>query len=158
MQFTPAQSMSSQADITVQNPQRRTILLVECAYSRDSSSAAAASLRNGLADGYLDIPSDAFFMLVLHFNLHLWKPGRANDSLPDFTADAAPVLRPYICRPAEELRWPGSDGMQFVVTSWLQDLASSIRKPRAFEAEQMLVDTGLYELMDGADVLSNFPS
>jgi hypothetical protein len=43
--------------------------------------------------------------------------------------------------------------MRLAVSGWLGDLASSLCKPDDSEADQMLVDSGLYELMKNGTVI-----
>jgi hypothetical protein len=146
-------TMPVPSDITVESKLRRTILVVECKFATDSSPSAAARLRNRLlSDGYLDVPVEAFFMLSLPTNFHLWKPGIASDAPPSCSASAAPILRSYLGRIADQTPWPGAESMELAVSSWLGDLAASIRKPDASEADQMLVDIGLYEILKGGSV------
>jgi len=157
MQPAPIQTMSTIADITVQTRLRRIVLMVECKFSRDASKAAAARVRDRLLDGYIEVPADSFFMLALGLNFHLWLPGTANDALPTFTADATPVLRPYLGRLADRLPWPGAEAMQISVFSWLAELARGVDEPGPFDAEQMMVSSGLYDVMKHCTVQCEVP-
>jgi hypothetical protein len=153
MHATLSQSMLDPPDITIRSSRGRTILVAECKFERDTSSAAAARLRNRfLVDGYLDVPSESFFLLVFPGIFHLWKPGAASDELPCGSADALPVLRPYLGRIADLAAWPGAESIQLGLTAWLSGFAAGIRKPGAADADQMLVSAGLYELMKGGTV------
>jgi hypothetical protein len=145
--------MSVESDITVDTPLRRAVLVVECKFALDTSATAAARVRRRLlSGGYLDVSADSYFMLVLPSTLHLWKPGSAPDALPGFSADATPVLQAYLGRIADQSRWPGAECVELAVAAWLGDLAVSIRKPGTSEAERMLVDAGLYDLMKDGTV------
>jgi hypothetical protein len=153
MLATPPYAMPVQSDITVESPLRRTVLVVECKFERDGSPAVASRLRNRLlSDGYLDVPAEAFFMLALPTNFHVWRPGVASEDPPSCSASAAPILRSYLGRIAEKIPWPGAEGMGLAVSAWLGDLAASIRKPDASDADQMLVNVGLYERLKGGSV------
>jgi hypothetical protein len=153
MLATSPYAMPVPPDITVESPRRQTVLVVECKFEKDESPAAASRLRNLLlSDGYLDVPAEAFFMLALPTIFHLWRPGVASEDPPSCSASAAPVLRSYLGRIAEKVPWPGAEGMGLAVSFWLNDLAASIRPPDASDADQMLVNVGLYELLKGGSV------
>jgi len=157
MKATLIRTMPVPSDITVESPLRRTVLVVECKFAKDASPPAAARLRNRLvADGYLYVPSEAFFMLALPGHFHLWAPGIAPDALPSYSTNALPVLRSYLGRIAEQDSWPGAENMELAVSAWLSDLAASIRKPDASDADQMLVEARLFDLMKGGLVRRGF--
>jgi hypothetical protein len=153
MLATPHRTMPVASDITVESPLRRTVLVVECKFAADASPPAAARLRNRLlADGYLDVPVEAFFMLALPKTFHLWTPGVTSAALPSRSASAMPILRAYLGRIAEQTPWPGTENLELAVSAWLSDLVASIRKPDASDTDQMLVGVGLYELMKGGSI------
>ena len=153
MLATPPYAMPVSSDITVESRLRKTVLVVECKFEKDGSPAVASRLRNRLlSDGYLDVPAEAFFMLALPTSFHIWKPGVASDDPPSCSASTAPILRSYLGRIAEQILWPGAEGMELTVSAWLSDLAASIREPDTSEADQMIVDVGLYELLKGGSV------
>jgi hypothetical protein len=141
-------------DITVVSSRRRTVLTVECMFEKDASPPVATRLRNRLlSGGYVDVPAEAFFMLALSMDFHLWMPGASADAPPNHSVSSTPVLLPYLGRTALRIPWPGSESMQIAVSFWLSDLAASIRQPEASDAEQMLVKAGLYEQLKGGSVL-----
>lgn len=51
------------------------------------------------------------------------------------------------CKPRKSKPWRAA------VRAWLSDLAGSLGKTGESEADQMLVDTGLYDLMKGGKVI-----
>jgi hypothetical protein len=148
MHTTQLQSMSLPPDIIVETPGRRTILMVECAFQPNASAADVARQRNRLlSDGYLDVPSDSFFMLVVPSRFHLWNPRTATDALPDGSADAMPVLRDYLGKGAKESSWPWAEPTELAVSAWLRDLAASRRSADESEADQMLASAGVCDLI-----------
>jgi hypothetical protein len=153
MRTTLLYAMPLKSDITVESPLRRTILVVECQFASDASPNTAARLRKRLlADGYLDVPLDSFFMLVLPSSFHLWKPAAPPEGPPSFSASATAVLHSYLGKIAEQTPWPGAESMELAISAWLSDLAGSLRKPDASEADHMLVSAGLYDLIRGGTV------
>ena len=123
---------------------------------------AARLLRNMIVHGAG--PSAPYFMLALPDRIFLWDiqlrgPEGDISSLtfepaehgprPDYEADAAPALSPYLGG-TDSLPELGEEGLNLVVTTWLTDLLNSdpaglrqrITQP---EMQAMLFDSGLYD-------------
>jgi hypothetical protein len=157
MQATQVQNMLTPlpADIEFESRLRRTVLVVECKFTTDESAASAARQRNRFVVGDVDVPPGAFFMMAFPTRFHLWRPDASADAPPAWSVDAKPVLRRYLGDVANKVPWPGTWCTRFAVSAWLDALAAPIREPDTSEAEQMLVDTGLYELMKGGSIRSD---
>lgn len=123
---------------------------------------AARLLRNMIVHGAG--PSAPYFMLALPDRIYLWDLRRRGPAggistltpesaeigpQPDYEADAAPALSPYLGGP-QEIPELGEEGLILVVTTWLTDLLNSdpsglrerITQP---ELQAMLFDSGLYD-------------
>jgi hypothetical protein len=95
-------------------------------------------------------------MLALPSSFHLWKPAAPPDAPPNCSASAIPVLRSYLGKISEQTPWAGAENMELAISAWLSDLAGSLRKPDASEADHMLVNAGLYDLIRGGTVRREF--
>lgn len=150
--------MRTRPDIVVDSALGRTILLVECKRSKDSSPEVAARLRQGLlADSALPAEDDAFFMMAFPNVIYLWVPGSAPGAPPSHSAPAKSVLREYLGRIADQPGGPREESLELAIASWLSDLTANLRGPaKTSEADQMLVVSGLYDKMRGAYVRTEF--
>jgi hypothetical protein len=135
--------MAVQADIVVESPDERRVLIVECKRTKDVSNEQAARWRRNYVAHGLDahVP---YFLLAFSSGLFLWRANTNIDAPPDFTAPAKPVLKRYLGPIADQVDGPIEESLEIAFSTWLSDLASGIRKPDAdSEADQMLVDSGL---------------
>jgi hypothetical protein len=92
-------------------------------------------------------------MLVLRTGVHLWKRDTPPGSQPDFRASAQDIWRDYLGELAEKPQGPREESMELAVSAWLNDLANNVSKPDPDStADQMLVESGLYDRMKNAVV------
>jgi hypothetical protein len=156
MSASPSLHMPPTADIVLDSPLQRRVLVVECKLAKEASPEGAARLRRSLYAHRL-APEATFFMLALPTALYLWKKDSAPDALPDFASAAKPVLRDYLGKIADQAGGPRGESLELAISSWLSDLASRLRKPNSeSDADQMLVASGLYEQMKDGVVRTEF--
>jgi hypothetical protein len=150
----PSSSMRSPTDIAVYSPDKQLILVVEVKGGKQSKSDAAAQLRrNLLVHGLL--PSSPYFLLAYQTNLFLWRSGSDPIAPPLFMAPAKPVLQDYLRSVSGGERLVGEESLQLALVSWLSDLASDVRTPQpSSEADEMIVQSGLYDLIKNGEVKS----
>jgi hypothetical protein len=142
--------MAVQADIVIETPDRRRVLVVECKRAKETSpSQAARWRRNYMAHG-LD-SSVPYFLLAFPTALFLWRANQDMNAEPDFTAPAKSILQRYLGAIAEQPDGPLEESLEIAFSTWLSDLANGIRKPDvSSEADQMLVQSGLLaQIKDG---------
>lgn len=139
--------MSVTADILLESPTGRRVLLVECKAVIHSSPKSAAHLRRNLLFHSAGT-SAAFFMLATPSALYLWNEEAQPDELPLFSSDSKQVLREYLGPLVDRSGGPRGESIERAIASWLSDLAGQLRKPEATsQADQMLIASGLYEQM-----------
>jgi hypothetical protein len=135
--------MTIEADIVVETPQRR-VLLVECKWIKEPSAKKATDLRDNFAQ--LSTEQADFFMLALRTGLHIWRRETPSGRPPDFTASTKQIWREYLGKMAERPDAIRSEAMEFAVASWLNDLANDVRAPNSTsEADQVLLQSGVYQ-------------
>jgi hypothetical protein len=145
-------SMPGKYDIVIETSDRSRILVVECKRMSVTTPADAAHLRRSLQSYSGSLSSD-YFMLALPNCLFLWKGDAHPDAPPEFSASAKPVLQSYLGTVADRPGGPRPQSLEIAISSWLGDLASSIRKPDpASEPERMMLDSGLFERLRGGIV------
>lgn len=88
-------AMPVHADILVESARGRLLLAVECKAFSGYSAEDASQLRHMLL-AHERTPDATFFMLMLPDRVYLWKQDAKPDALPDFDADARPLLREYM--------------------------------------------------------------
>jgi hypothetical protein len=139
--------MRLRADIVIESPDRRRILVVECKRADDTSSQQAVRWRRNFVAHGLDseVP---YFLLAFPTVLFLWR-GNANvEAPPDYTVSSRGVLKRYLGPIADQAHGPLEESLEIAFSIWLNDLAHGIRQPDASsEADQMLVESGLLEQM-----------
>ena len=150
--------MALRADIVIESPDRRRILVVECKRAQDASKQQAVRWRRNFVAHGLDseVP---YFLLAFPTGLYLWRANANIEAPPDFTAPAQDVLKRYLGSIADQPGGPLEESLEIAFSTWLSDLAHGVRQPDALsEADQMLVTSGLFEKMKGgifrAQVLS----
>ena len=146
--------MRPQTDIAIYSPDNHLVLVVEVKGGKQSKSDAAAQLRrNLLVHGLL--PISPYFLLAYQTNLFLWRSGSELLAPPQFTAPAKPVLQDYLRSAAGGESLVGEESLQLALVSWLSDLASDVRSPQpSSEADEMIVQSGLYDLIKHGEVKS----
>lgn len=139
----------AKADVVLDTPLRRRLLVVECKWMKEQSLERATELRDSLAS--LWTSDYDYFLLALGTGLHLWRRQTPIGSAPDFTAPAKRIWSDYLGKLADDPERLRSGSMELAISSWLNDLASNVRKPDpASEPDQLLLNSGLYdEMKDG---------
>lgn len=141
--------MALQADIVIESPDRRRILVVECKRAQDTSRQHAVHWRRNFVAHGLDAEVP-YFLLAFSSGLFLWRANENIEAPPDFTAPAQSVLKRYLGSIADQPGGPLEESLEIAFSTWLSDLAHGVRQPDALsEADQMLVTSGLLEEMRG---------
>jgi hypothetical protein len=144
--------MPVEYDIVIETSDRTRVLVVECKRIKVTTPADAAHLRRSFQD-YAPNASADYFMLALPTALFLWKGDADPDAPPQFSAPAKPVLQSYLGAIADRPGGPRPESLEIAMSSWLGDLASSIRKPDpASEPDRMMVESGLFARLSGGMV------
>jgi hypothetical protein len=152
MNAAPSPVMSLKADIVLETPLRKRLLVVECKRVSDISPQWASHLRSNLIAQGRTFEA-LFFMLAISDRLYLWHNTAPPDAAPDDSASPESVYRAYMGSVAQKQGGPSSESIELALTSWLASLASKIRAPKPdSEADQMLVRSGLYASMHNAIV------
>jgi hypothetical protein len=135
-------------DFTVEKSGRGISLLVEAKNTTSPSPDwAARFLRNLFV--HAQIPESAFFLLALRDHFYLWRNPAPDVSAPDFEADTAVALRPYLARLDAHLDKLSESSFELLVEAWLTDLVAGTL-PDAPD-RRWLEESGLAEAVrDGA--------
>ena len=139
-------------DFTVEKPGEGIRLLVEAknatAPSRDW---AVRFLRNLFV--HAQIPPSEFFLLALRDHLYLWRHPVAEATGPDFEADTASALRPYLARLHGPLEKLSESGFELLIQAWLSDLVAGTLPNSANQS--WVVESGLAESVRDGSIRSN---
>jgi hypothetical protein len=135
-------------DFTVEKPGEGIRLLVEAKNTASASPEwAARFLRNLFI--HAQIPESAYFLLALRDHLYLWRDPKPDVSAPDFEADTAVALRPYLARLNASLDKLSESSFELLIEAWLSDLVAGTL-PDASN-RRWLEESGLAEsVRDGA--------
>jgi hypothetical protein len=110
-------------DFTVEKPGEGIRLLVEAKNTpSESPEWAARFLRNLFV--HAQIPESAYFLLALRDHLYLWRHPAPDVSAPDFEADTAIALRPYLARLDSNLDKLSQSSFELLIEAWLTDLVA----------------------------------
>lgn len=127
------------------------ILLGEVKASSDSSEDSAKVFRRNLIAHEL-LPRRVYFLLANRKAIYLWKPQSSEDAPPDYQSSAEPVLAKYLGTSIRN-EAVGEAGLEFAFKHWLSGVAQPGADPRLdLDADQMLVNSGLYSLLKGGEV------
>jgi hypothetical protein len=139
-------------DFTVEKAGRGIQLLVEArnatAPSRDW---ATRFLRNLFV--HADIPESEYFLLALRDHLYLWRHPARETASPDFEADTANALGPYLTRLHGTLDTLSESSFEVLIHAWLSDLVAGTLP----EGDNLrwLKDSGLAESVRDGSIRSN---
>jgi hypothetical protein len=143
-----------EADVVVDVPRRGRVLVVEITWFKEPSISKAIGHRDIRAPFWTT--NFEYFMLVLRGDVYVWRHDRPPGSPPDFSAPIGKVWLKYLGEFSEKPETLGAGAMEFAIWSWLDDLAGGVRPPDPeSEADQMLLSSGLYDLMQNGDVLTH---
>jgi hypothetical protein len=150
--------VASVSDIVVYSSGHRPVLVVECKGGGETVAQGAAQLRRNLLIHGL-IPDAPYLLLAFPTNFFLWKRESAPGDPPDFSAPSIGVLREYLGALADQKGVLREESLQLALEAWLGDLASTVRQPKSSsEADRIVVESGLFDLMKGGEVRSNVVS
>jgi hypothetical protein len=138
--------MHLHADLVVFSSDDKPLVIVEVKGGKDTSPQSLEQVKQQLLTYATHIPAQ-YLLAVFRSGLFLWEKQDEQNHAPRH-ASARSLFREYassVAEPEDRLR---TDGLRILVHAWLDDLAIGIRKPKAdSEADQLLVDTGIYEKM-----------
>lgn len=139
-------------DFTVEKPGEGIRLLVEAKNTTSPSPDwAARFLRNLFI--HAQIPKTAYFLLALRDHLYLWRNPAPDASAPDFEADTAAALRPYLARLSASLDKLSETSFELLIEAWLTDLVAG-RLPDA-PNRRWLEESGLAESVRDGSIRAN---
>lgn len=146
-------AMRNKADIVVRSPNNDIKLIVEVKGQGQSSPDWAARFRRNLLTHNV-IPKSEYFLLALPDFLYLWRAENTSDVVPpDYTARTFNVLQRYLTSLDAEPKYIAQEGLQLALTSWLRDATfSPDRPPVGTDAYKLLVESGLLDAIDNAEV------
>ena len=131
------------ADFVVEAPDRGIRLVVEAKNTvAPTPEWPLRFLRNLFVQAA--IPRTEYFLLALRDHLYLWRsPDPSGQKPPDFEADTAAVLAPYLRAIPNRLETMSERGFELLVYAWLADLVAGA-EPEP-EAAKWLADSGLLD-------------
>lgn len=138
-------------DLSVDNRNGQLALVVEVKRKTNVSPQWAAQLRhNILAHG--TFPKAPYFLMVFPDKFYLWSSAEADQeqSEPNYTIDAYPILQPYFERAGVASDQISKDSLELIVTSWLGEIIHADQLPENIDAsQQWLIESGLYAALVG---------
>lgn len=145
--------MENKVDIVVRSPNNDIKLIVEVKGLGHSSPDWAAKFRRNLLTHNV-IPKSEYFLLALPDFLYLWRQVNTSDVVPpDYTAKTISVLQRYLTSLDGEPKYIAEEGLQLALASWLRDATFSYnRPPVGSDAYKLLVESGLLEAIDNAEL------
>lgn len=144
-----------QADIAVYGPDQRLELVVEVKNRVGASRDWAMAMRENLLT-FGAIPREPFFLLALSQHFYLWnKDTRDPQAPPDYEVPADRVLAYYLQGLDRPLIEFGREGLELLVSSWLQDLVATLPGDPSLGSDiSWLIESGLYAAVQGGHVLA----
>ncbi|HKO57324.1 MAG TPA: hypothetical protein VJ276_15725 [Thermoanaerobaculia bacterium] len=110
-------------DFTVEKPGEGIRLLVEAKNTTSPSPEwAARFLRNLFV--HAQIPESAYFLLALRNHLYLWHHPAPDVTAPDFEANTAVALQPYLACLNASLEELSESSFELLIEAWLSDLVA----------------------------------
>ncbi|MEA2165107.1 MAG: hypothetical protein QOK37_3234 [Thermoanaerobaculia bacterium] len=136
-------------DFTVEKPGHGIQLLVEASNTpAPSPEWAARFLHNILANR--EIPPTEYFLLALQDHLYLWRRPTSGAGNPDFEADTATELRPYLSRLNRPLHTLHKSSFELLIQAWLGELVDG-----TLPESEWLVRSGLADAVRDASIRLN---
>ena len=136
-------------DLEVYNQNNQWVLVVEVKNKLNASSEWAARLRrNILAHGTL--PKSPYFLLVFPDRFYLWTAAdtQLDQSEPNYTIDARPILQPYFEQARVAAKQISGQSLELIVASWLGETIHSEELSKD-ESQRWLIESGLYAAVTG---------
>jgi hypothetical protein len=115
------------ADLVIEKSGRQVLQVEARNVVSPSPEFAAEFLRNLFAIS--GTPLCDYFLLALRNRMYLWCHPSPDVSLADFEGDTAAVLEPYLARLHRPLDQLYKSTFEFLVQSWLSDLADGDLRP-----------------------------
>jgi hypothetical protein len=139
-------------DFTVEKPGEGIRLLVEAKNTTAPSPEwAARFLRNLFV--HAQVPESAYFILALRDHLYLWRHPAPEVNAPDFEADTAMVLRPYLERLNATLDKLSESSFELLIEAWLSDLVAGTLPDAS--SDYWLQESGLAESVRDGEIRTN---
>ena len=138
------------ADIMVYSPDGQAQLAVEVKAVRDADDDWANEFRRNLLDENL-IPCVTYFLIVLREHLYLWLPNSPiEQESANYKAATKDVLGRFM--EADKLKSISGQGLEFIVSSWLNAMAASVVTKEDAPELDWALDSGLYDRIRGGSV------
>lgn len=142
-----------QVDIAVSSPDGQLQLVVEIKSKLGASTEWVTRMRHNLL-AHSFIPHTPYFLLVLPDFFYLWTDTTPENNLatPDYKAEAAKILAPYLTltNPLDNL---SSYGLELLTTLWLEDIVHTELQRDAVDPDlQWLFSSGLYDAITHGSV------
>lgn len=139
-------------DFAVEKPGGGIRLLVEATNTTaPSPDWAARFLRNLFV--HAQIPQSDYFLLALRDHLYLWRDPVPDGAAPDFEADTATALRPYLVRLHGSLDKLSESSFELLIEAWLNDLVAGTLPDSV--NHRWLAESGLAESVRDGAIRSN---
>lgn len=145
------------ADIMVYNSDGQIQLAVEVKNKLHAPKEWAIKMhRNLLVHSML--PHTPYFLLALPDRFYLWHSpsltAGAIDTSPQFTGETVRILAPQLNGSSHSLNDISEQGLELLVTAWLEDLVRTEMAQAPEPHLQWLFDSGLYESIRGGSVVA----
>ncbi len=139
-------------DFTIEQPGEGIRLLVEAKNTISQSPEwAARFLRNLFV--HAQVPESTYFLLALRDHLYLWRHPKPDAGVPDFEADTAVTLRPYLAHLNAGLDKLSESSFEMLVEAWLSDLVAGI--PPDAPNQRWLEQSGLADAVRNGAIRVN---
>ncbi len=138
-------------DLAVDDRNGQLALVIEVKRKTNVSPEWAARLRrNILAHG--TFPKAPYFLMVFPDKFYLWTEAEAHldQSEPDYTIDARPILQPYLERAGTTVDQISGQSLELIIVSWLGEVIHSRKLlENAYADQYWLINSGLYAALAG---------
>ena len=137
------------ADFVVEKPGLGIRLLVEARNTPAPSREWAARFLRNIFE-HDQIPETEYFLLALRDHLYLWHRPTREPGNPDFEADTAKELRPYLSRLNRPLDTLHKSSFELLIQAWLGELVDG-----TLPESEWLVASGLADAVRDASIRLN---
>src|SRR3569833_2842217 len=145
------------ADVGVYSPDKLLVVAIKMAGGNNADPMLLERMRAALARK--SAPAKPLFLLVVaNDGLYLWRAEAEPNSKPQYASIHA-VMRDIAPRVLEMGGPFHANGLRILVVAWLNVLSLGLRQPnRESEADQLLIETGIYERILNGDVENDIPA
>jgi len=137
------------ADFVVEKPGLGIRLLVEARNTPAPSRECAARFLRNIFE-HDQIPQAEYFLLALRDHLYLWHRPMREPGNPDFEADTATELRPYLSRLNLPLDTLLKSSFELLIQAWLGELVDG-----TLPESEWLVQSGLADAVRDGSIRLN---